>query len=348
MRKRRTPVFNSGSRQALHNRAHLGVVGGLNENRLKVYKGFGLIFLIAVLMVLPQVASRFYVYITLQILMLSLFALGFNFLFGYVGLLSFGHAAFYATGAYATGLILKNASTSLIPGVLGGTLIATLLALIIGFFCVRHTDVYFSMLTLAFGMMIYSLAWKWREVTGGDDGLIGIPRAPLEIPGGLRVSMRAMPNYYYFVLAISVLAIFLLYTIVKSPFGLVLQGIRENPGRVEFAGIPIKRYRLLAFVISGFFAGLAGALLAPLENTVAPAVADWTKSSEPILASLLGGVYTFAGPIVGSALFILLKESIVRRTEYWLLVYGIILLAILIGLRGGIVGAVFQRKGKKK
>jgi branched-chain amino acid transport system permease protein len=280
--------------------------------------------------------------------MLSLFALGFNLLFGYTGLLSFGHAAFYATGAYATGLILKNVTASLIPGVVGGTLAATLLALVIGFFCVRHTDIYFSMLTLAFGMMVYSIAWKWRDVTGGDDGLVGIPRAPLQVPGVFNLNMRAMPNYYYFVLVISILAILLLYTIIKSPFGLVLQGIRENPGRVEFAGIPIKKYRLIAFVISGFFAGLAGALLAPLENMVAPAAADWTKSSEPILASLLGGIYTFTGPIVGSALFILLKESIVRVTEYWLMVYGIILLVILLGLRGGIVGAISQIGRRKK
>lgn len=315
---------------------------------MKAYKLVSLGFLIIALLILPQVGSRFYIYITLQILILSLFALGFNFLFGYVGLLSFGHAAFFATGAYGTGLILKSTSMSLLPGVLGGVLAATLLAFIIGFFCVRHTDVYFSMLTLAFGMMVYAVIWKWREVTGGDDGLIGIPRAPLEIPGGLSVSMRTMPNYYYFVLGIAILAIFLLYTIVKSSFGLVLQGIRENSGRVEFAGISIKRYRLIAFVISGFFAGLAGALLAPLENTIAPAAADWTKSAEPILASLLGGAYTFAGPIVGSALFILLKESIVRRTEYWLLVYGIILLIILLGLRGGVVGAIFQFKAKGK
>lgn len=308
----------------------------------------GLGLLIVTLVALPLVASRFYIYLTLQVFMLSLFALGFNLLFGYTGLLSFGHAAFYATGAYATGLILKNITNSLIPGILGGTLVATLLALIIGFFCVRHTDVYFSMLTLAFGMMIYSLAWKWRDVTGGDDGLIGIPRAPLQIPGGFSLNMKAVSNYYYFVLIVTLLAVLLLYIIINSSFGLVLQGIRENSNRVEFAGIPIKRYRLIAFVISGFFAGLAGALLAPLENTVAPAAADWTKSSEPILASLLGGIHTFAGPIVGSALFILLKETIVRHTEYWLLVYGVILLLILLGLRGGIVGAISQFKAKGK
>lgn len=299
-----------------------------------------LLFIVGLLL-LPQVASRFYVYLAIQILLLSLFALGFNLLFGYTGLLSFGHAAFYAVGAYATGLALKG-GTSLLTAVLIGILAATFASLVIGFFSIRHTRIYFAMLTLAFGMMVYALAWNWRDITGGDDGLIGIPRAPLVIPGLFQIDMRLMGAYYYFVLLVSLAAIFVLYRIIRSPFGLVLQGIRENPERVGFAGIPVKRYVLLAFVLSGALAGLAGTLLAPLENTVAPMVAHWTKSAEPVLVSLLGGAHTFSGPIIGSILFLVLKETIVRYTEYWLIWFGVILLILVMGFRGGVVGALSQ------
>jgi branched-chain amino acid transport system permease protein len=296
------------------------------------------LLVVAGLLVLPQVGSRFHLYLTLQILLLSLFALGFNLLFGYSGLLSFGHAAFYAAGAYGAGLLLKHVAPALLLGVVGGALVAVLLAALIGFFCVRHTEIYFAMLTLAFGMMVYSVIWKWRAVTGGDDGLGGIPRAPLGIPGLVELNMRPMAHYYYFVLAVTLLAVVVLHRLVHSPFGLVLQGLRENAERVEFAGIPVKRYRLIAFAISGFFAGLAGAMLGPLENIIAPDAAHWTKSAEPVLATLLGGPYSFWGPIVGAALFLGLKEVVVRYTEYWLLVLGLILLGLLLGLRGGVMG----------
>lgn len=296
---------------------------------------------IAGLLFLPQVTPRFYTYLIIQILLLSLFALGFNLLFGYTGLLSFGHAAFYAVGAYATGLALKG-GTSLLPAVLLGILAAAALSLVIGFFSIRHTRIYFAMLTLAFGMMVYALAWNWRDVTGGDDGLIGIPRAPLAVLGLFQIEMRLMEQYYYFVLLVFFVAILVLYRILRSPFGLILQGIRENPERVSFAGIPVKRYVLLAFVISGALAGLAGTLMAPLENTVAPMVAHWTKSAEPVLVSLLGGAHTFSGPIIGSILFLVIKETIVRYTEYWLIWFGIILLFLVMGFRGGVVGALSQ------
>lgn len=299
----------------------------------------GLVLLLLVaLAFLPQVASRFSIYLAIQILLLSLLAMGFNLLFGYTGLLSFGHAAFYAVGAYAAGLLLMKVTPSLLLAVLAGTATAALASLVIGFFCVRHTKIYFSMLTLAFGMMLYSLIWKWRDVTGGDDGLIGIPRGTLSIPGLFQVNLRSMESYYYFVLIVCLLSILFLYRLVRSPFGLILQGIRENAERVAFAGISVQRYRLLAFVISGAFAGLAGTLLPPLENTLAPAVAHWTKSAEPVLVSLLGGAQTFAGPIIGSLLFLVIKESIVRYTEYWLIWFGAILLILVLGFRGGVAG----------
>ncbi|MFQ6112106.1 MAG: branched-chain amino acid ABC transporter permease [Nitrospinota bacterium] len=307
------------------------------------YRRLLLILLLAGLILIPIFTSRFYVYLTIQIFLLSLLALGFNLLLGYTGLLSFGHAAFYATGAYATGLTLMRLTPSLLPAFFAGILVSALMALAIGFFCVRHTRIYFAMLTLAFGMMIYSLAWDWTSVTGGDDGLIGIPRAPLEIPGLFSISMRSMSRYYYFVLTVTVLVVYGLHRVVHSPFGLILQGIRENENRVMFAGIPVRRYRLIAFVISGVVAGLAGSMLAPLENTIAPTEAHWSKSAEPVFVTLLGGIHTFEGPIVGAALYLLIKEFIVRYTEFWLMWFGVVLLVLVLGFRGGVVGFFYER-----
>jgi branched-chain amino acid transport system permease protein len=203
------------------------------------------------------------------------------------------------------------------------------------------------MLTLSFGMMIFSLAWKWRDMTGGDDGLVGIPRAPLEIPGIFKINMDAMESYYFVVLGFSLLAIFVFYRIIHSPLGLTLQGIRDSETRTACIGISVRKYRLLSFTLAGLYAGLAGALLPPLESTVTPPVAHWSHSAEPVLATLLGGIYTFAGPIVGSALFYLLKDMIVRVTEYWLICLGIIVVVLVMGFRGGVV-SIFLKDGGRR
>ena len=311
----------------------------------KGYKGVSnvcLLLLIVFLFLVPQLAGRYPVYMTMHILILSLFALGFNLLLGYTGLLSFGQAGFYACGAYGCAKVLI-VMPSLLPGIICGVLLAGTIALILGFLCIRHTRIYFAMLTLCFGMMIYSLAWKWRAMTGGDDGLVGVPRAPLEIPGILRIDMSSLESYYYFVLIVCLLAIGLLYRIVKSPFGLILQGIRDSESRVAFAGVSVKNYRLIAFTIAGLYAGLAGALLPPLENTVTPPVAHWTHSAEPVLATLLGGIHTFSGPVVGAFLLYVIKDIIVRFTEYWLICLGVIVLALVMGLPGGVV-SIFENK----
>lgn len=288
---------------------------------------------------LPWVAGRYTVYLTIQILILAVFALGFNLLFGYTGLLSFGQAGFFAVGAYACAKILL-AVPNLALGLLGGVAAAGVAALVLGVLSVRHTRIYFSMLTLAFGMMIYSIAWKWRDFTGGDDGLVGIPRAPLVIPGVGSLGFATVERYYYVVAVAALVAMWAAWRIVHSPLGLTLQGIRDSESRVEFAGIPVRRYRLAAFVIAGLYAGLAGALLPPLENTVTPPIAHWSTSAEPVLATLLGGMASFTGPIVGAALFFIIKDVIVRFTEHWLIWYGAIVVALVMGFRGGVVRMV--------
>ena len=288
-------------------------------------------------------AGRFTVYLTSRVMILAIFALGYNILFGRTGLLSFGHAAFYAAGAYGLGLFSLHVTPHPLIGILVGVACACLLAAVIGFFCVRQTEIYFAMLTLAFGMMVFSLIWNLRSVTGGDDGLVGIMRAPISL--GIFSIPIIKPRYYYFlVLCFFIMSVFLIYRIRLSPFGLVLAGIRENDRRVEFAGISLKNYRLGAFIISGTFAGLAGALGTLLESNTSPFSAHWSHSAAPVLVSLIGGIQTFTGPLVGSVVFIVLREIIERFTHNWMLWFGMILLVIIMGFRGGIVGALSELK----
>ena len=299
--------------------------------------------LVVALFVLPWVAGRYPVYLTIQVLILAVFSLGFNLLFGYTGLLSFGQAGFFAVGAYGCAKILL-AVPNLMLGIAGGVALAALAAFLLGALSVRHTRIYFSMLTLAFGMMIFSIIWKWRDFTGGDDGLVGIPRAPLEIPGLLSVSVAAMDRYYYVVLVLCLLAIFAMYRLVRSPLGLTLQAIRDSETRTEFAGVPVRKYRLISFTIAGAYAGLAGALLPPLENTVTPPIAHWSTSAEPVLATLMGGVHTFAGPIVGAFLFLVIKDIIFRFTEYWLIWFGVIVVVLVMVLPEGLMSIFKERR----
>lgn len=297
--------------------------------------------ILAGLVAIGLFSGRFVVYLAMRVLILSIFALGYNLLLGRTGLLSFGHAAFYAGGAYGLGLFSIHVSANPLLGIIVGVALACIMALVIGFFCVRHTEIYFAMLTLAFGMMVFSLIWNLREITGGDDGLVGIMRAPLSL-GFVSIPLIKTNHYYFFVLAFFVLSVGIIYLIRQSPFGLILSGIRENDRRIEFAGLSVKNYRLAVFVISGTFAGLAGALGALLENNTDPFSAHWSHSAEPILVSLIGGIQTFTGPLVGSVIFIVLREIIERFTQNWMLWFGIILLIIIMGLRGGVVGGIAQ------
>ena len=301
--------------------------------------------LVLALFLLPWVAGRYPVYLAMQILILAVFSLGFNLLFGYTGLLSFGQAGFFAVGAYACAKILLVVP-NLLLGIAGGVVAAGVAAFLLGILSVRHTRIYFSMLTLAFGMMIYSIAWKWRDFTGGDDGLVGIPRAPLALPGIMSIDLTAMERYYYVVVVLSLAAIYAMYRLVRSPLGMTLQAIRDSETRAEFAGVPVRQYRLIAFTIAGLYAGLAGALLPPLENTVTPPIAHWSMSAEPVLATLMGGIHSFSGPIVGAFLFLVIKDVIFRFTEYWLIWFGVIVVALVMGFPSGIM-SIFERRSRK-
>src|SRR5574341_2435163 len=299
------------------------------------------IALLAALCAVPLLSGRFAPYLAMRVMMMGIFALGYNLLLGQTGLLSFGHGAFYAAGAYGLGLFALRVSPQPLLGLAVGVVAAALLALLVGWFSVRSSEVYFAMLTLAFGMMVFALVWNARDVTGGDDGLIGVMRTPASL-GPVSLDIAQDAHFYFLVLLLFAGSIWVVHRVRSSPFGLVLAGIRENPTRTEFAGIDVRRYRLAVFVLSAALAGLAGGLEVLLESGARPFMAHWTHSAEPILVSLLGGLHTLTGPLVGSLLFVAMREIIQRFTEEWMLVFGLVLLVIIMGFRGGVVGSLEQ------
>jgi branched-chain amino acid transport system permease protein len=282
--------------------------------------------------------AEFWILFFTDVFIWSLFAVAFNLLMGYTGLISFGQAAYMGIGGYTTGLLLKKiAGFPFALGFIAAPLASALAALIIGYFCIRLSHVYFAMLTLAFSQIVYFTAFKWYDFTGGDNGLIGVP-----VPDW--VQEPTFTNYYRFVLVVCVIGIFILWRIVNSPFGKTLTAIRENPERAGFIGINVKRYELYAFMIAGAFSGLAGALITLNERSVYPDLAFWTRSTQVLLMSILGGVYTFFGPIIGAFLLLFMDADITQDyPEIWQLFLGAVLVLILYGLPGGIMGFIQSR-----
>jgi branched-chain amino acid transport system permease protein len=275
-----------------------------------------------------------------QVLIFGLFALGFNLLYGYTGLLSFGHAAYYGLGAYGTGIALARLHVgSLWLGLGAGLVLACVGGALIGFFCLRRRGIYFAMLTLAFAQLLYFIGFHLADVTGGDDGLRGIPQLVLALPG-LSVSLDSSLAFYYFCFVLVGLAVAALKRLLDSPFGAVLQAIRENSDRATACGYDINRVKLLSFVFSAMFAGLAGSLDA-LRLTVVPIESlYWTTSGQVVMMTLLGGAGTFFGPFVGAATYLLLEDRLSVFTESWPLVIGAIFSAFVLFLPRGIWGTL--------
>jgi branched-chain amino acid transport system permease protein len=281
----------------------------------------------AALLAVPLGLPKFYLLLSTEILIMGLFAIAFNLLLGYGGMVSFGHAAFYGVGAYTCGLLLKKAGAPFTVAFLAAPVVAALVALLFGLLCIRLTRIYFSMLTLAFSQIVWAIAFKWYSVTGGDNGLIGIP-----VPDAL-AGPRAL---YLFTLVIVVLVGGILWRPVHAPFGRTLLAIRENAERAEFVGIHVRQVQLTAFVISGGVSGLAGALFSLFSRGAFPDYAYWTKSAEVLLMTLLGGPYVFLGPALGAAILIALNSVVTSFTEYWPIVLGAILLVLIYVFPGGV------------
>ena len=301
---------------------------------------------LVVLALVPLVAGLYQTQLLTYGLIAAIAALGFNLLLGYTGLLSFGHSAFFGIGAYSVGFLLRDLGIhSMELYILIGIPIVAIASTLFGYICVRHTRIFFGILTLALSQVLYSLALSLFWVTGGTDGLrVARPTLLASLfdftgPGAFQ---RFLITYYYYVLVIFAICVVIMWVIVHSPFGKALQAVRDNETRAAFLGIRIRRFRWLAFLISGTFTGLAGILWAPLNGLATPDVLYWTFSGEIVFTALLGGFRNFTGPIVGGIVYTYLKTYAIATTEYWQALLGAVLVLLVLLLPTGIVGALSQ------
>jgi len=303
------------------------------RNRTLLLLGAGII----VLLLFPTFLPRFYVYLVSIILLYGLLATSLNLVLGYGGIFQFHHCVFYGVGAYGTTLMLTKTGLPAVFAFIAGPLVSAAFGLVLGIICIRLSKLYFGMLQISLGSLVWAIVYRWYSFTGGDDGIHGIP-----IP-----EMLSSPNSaYYFTLVITLVCLFIMWKIIHSPFGSALQGIRDNPVRSEMIGINVKRHQLLALAIAGFFAGVAGSLFVVVDNTVFPDMLFWTLSLEIIIMCLLGGWFTFLGPMLGAAVIIALRTFVSTYTVYWALVLGIIMMLVIFFLPNGILGYV-EEKFKK-
>jgi branched-chain amino acid transport system permease protein len=285
--------------------------------------------LLLLLTLIPLVAPRFYVYIMAVILVNGLLAMSLNLLVGHGGAYQFHHGVFYGVGAYASGLILAKTGLPAWVGLCAGPLAAALTGLVIGAICVRLNKLYFGMLQISLGSLVWIVALRWYSLTNGDDGLHGIP-----LPDLLSGSVHA----YYFLLAVVTACLGVMFLVLKSPFGATLRAVRDNPQRCEAVGIDVRRHQLIAIVIGTFFAGAAGVLFVVLEGSVFPDMLFWVLSLEIFIMCLLGGWFTFFGPMLGAAIMVSLRTFVGSYTDYWTLILGIVLILIIFFLPEGIMG----------
>jgi len=305
--------------------------------------GAYLVPLAVLLLIVPYVASAYQTILLSYGLAFAVAALALNLLLGYTGLLSFGHAAFFGAGAYAAGFMAKywnvgSMEVFLAAGALSGIVIAALFGIV----CVRYTKIFFSILALALSQVLWSLAFKLFWVTGGTDGL-RVP-TPTLLGGFLGTPADKVAflshQYYYYTLGVFAICAGLMWLILHSPFGKALQAIRDNEVRAEFIGIRVRRYRWIAFVLSGMFAAVAGTLWAPLNGLATPEALYWPFSGEIVFMAVLGGFRTFSGPIVGAVVFNYLKAYAVGRTEYWQMLLGVVLVILVMAMPEGIMGTL--------
>ena len=297
---------------------------------------------IAVLLALvPYVIEPYHTILLGYGLVMAIAVLGFNLLLGYTGLLSFGHSAYFGVGAYAVAFMVKYLHTQSMELFLLGAIVASVLVTtLFGYVCVRYTRIFFSILTLALSQVLWSLAFKFFWVTGGTDGLrVPTPKLLGVVTGEREDKIVFLSHgYYHYVLVVFILCVALMWLIVHSPFGKALQAIRDNETRARFVGIQIRRYRLVAFLVSGVFTGIAGALWVPLNGLTTPEILYWPFSGEIVFMAVLGGFRNFTGPIVGAVVFNYLKTYAVGFTVYWQALLGLVLVVLVVVLPTGIVG----------
>ncbi|MGA8320051.1 MAG: branched-chain amino acid ABC transporter permease [Xanthobacteraceae bacterium] len=310
----------------------------LNKNAANTLVG---VLLLAMPFWLPFVGG--YVELGERVVVLGLAAMSVNFLLGYTGVLSFGHAAYFGLGAYGAGMTIRYLVPSTGAGLIVGVLAGTLAGAIIGPLIIRLRGVYFAMVTIAFGQVFYFIAFRWNNVTGGDDGLLGWTRMPLNL-GFTTVDILHNPRaFYYFILVTFAISVGAMAWILRSPFGRTLIAIRENERRARFLGIPVDRHIWISWVISCCFVSVAGALYALLNNFVDPRALYWTQSGDFVIMAVLGGMRSFWGPLLGATIFVLLQDYLSSQTQNWMSFVGLFFVLVVLFFPRGILGAIRRK-----
>jgi branched-chain amino acid transport system permease protein len=301
------------------------------QNRIDLILGFVAMALLGAAPLLG--ATDFHLSLLLEVMIFAILAMSLNLILGYAGLVSFGHAAFFAVGAYAAGAAANQIGTEVWITIPVGVAVATLLAIPVGWLSIRLSGFYFLMITFAFAQMVYAVVYRWNWLTGGSDGLlIGAPTlfgAPV---------LQSRLSLYLFALVCFGLSFLAMHRIIASPFGRVLVGIRENTRRMRALGYNVRNYKLAAFVIAAGFAGLAGVIIAQLNLFIAPESAHWTQSGLVLVMVLIGGTRSMIGSVVGAAIVLLLQHWLSSYTEYWSLALGLLFIALILWAREGLYG----------
>jgi len=304
----------------------------------------GLIWLLLLTMPYWMNAVGGYTELASRVLVLGLAAMSLNFLLGFTGVLSFGHAAYFGLGAYGAAMTIKYIYPSTPLGMLVGVATGTLAAMVIGALIVRLRGVYFAMVTIAFGQVFYFIAFRWNSLTGGDDGVSGWKRQALDL-GFTQINILGNDKaFYYFVLLCFAVAVTLMWLLLRSPFGRTLLAIRENERRARFLGIPVERHIWLSFVISCCFVSLAGTLYALLSNFTDPRALRWDQSGTFVIMAVLGGMRSFWGPLIGAAIFVVLQDYVSSHTENWMSFVGLFFVIVVLFFPRGVLG-ILRRKG---
>jgi branched-chain amino acid transport system permease protein len=290
-----------------------------------------MVLVVAAILVLPFVVRPV---IAAEIWLFAIFGLGLNLLLGYTGLLSFGQSTFFGSAAYVAGWLLKHYAINVFLALGIGIGVGALSALLVGYLCVQRSGLYFIMLTFALNQLFFFIAYQWTSVTGGEDGMPGVPR-----PAVFGIDFNQPMNYYVFVSVLFLASLWLMRRVVESPLGRILQAIRENEVRAAAVGYNVPRFKLLAFVIGGAFSGLAGVLYAMLFGIVPLEAISFVFSGNVVFATLIGGSGSLYGPIIGSFVFIWLSESMSVVWARWPLLLGVAFVIVVLFLRGGIVEA---------
>jgi len=278
-----------------------------------------------------------------RVLVMALAAMSLNFLLGFTGVLSFGHAAYFGLGAYGVAMSIKYLSPSTPLGILLGVLAGTVAAAIVGALIVRLRGVYFAMVTIAFGQVFYFIAFRWNSVTGGDDGLGGWRRQPIDFGFAQLDILGNDKAFYYLVLALFAISVGAMAVLLRAPFGRTLLAIRENERRARFLGIPVEQHIWLSFVISCFFVSLAGTLFALLSNFTDPRALRWDQSGNFVIMAVLGGMRSFWGPLIGAAIFVVLQDYVSSHTENWMSFIGAFFMLVVLFFPRGILGIIKRR-----